>query len=175
MTGMLLVPSELAASCKERYGRRVSLRRVDAQCMAGRAPGSTTRRWSRLRKKREWFAILSSSSLSSMASTLLRVYSYSAHRAARLSAAPALTHLKRTWLTSKKHLHTLNPLPYDVDAGLGDFLTPRALRMVAVDYQQGLLDRLDEQVKGALYHKPLAPRVSDANLQRLECRYSAGT
>ena len=32
---------------------------------------------------------------------------------------------------------------------MGDFLSPAALKVVAVDYQQGLLDRLNEQIKGA--------------------------
>ena len=32
---------------------------------------------------------------------------------------------------------------------MGDFLSPAALKVVAVDYQQGLLDRLNKQIKGA--------------------------
>lgn len=41
---------------------------------------------------------------------------------------------------------------------MGEFLTPQGLKMVAVDYQQGLLDRLNEQVEGALARSsPLAP------------------
>ncbi len=31
---------------------------------------------------------------------------------------------------------------------MGDFLSPAALKVVAEDYQQGLLDRLNEQIKG---------------------------
>ena len=31
---------------------------------------------------------------------------------------------------------------------MGDFLSPEALRLIAEDYQQGLLDRLNEEVKG---------------------------
>jgi hypothetical protein len=31
---------------------------------------------------------------------------------------------------------------------MGDFLSPAALKVIAEDYQQGLLDRLNEQVKG---------------------------
>jgi hypothetical protein len=31
---------------------------------------------------------------------------------------------------------------------MGNFLLPVALMVVAVDYQQGLLDRLNEQIKG---------------------------
>jgi hypothetical protein len=32
---------------------------------------------------------------------------------------------------------------------MSDFLSPAALTVVAVYYQQGLLDRLNEQIKGA--------------------------
>jgi Fe-Mn family superoxide dismutase len=32
---------------------------------------------------------------------------------------------------------------------MGDFLPPAALKVIAEDYQQGLLDRLNEQIKGA--------------------------
>jgi Fe-Mn family superoxide dismutase len=46
-------------------------------------------------------------------------------------------------------IHVRVPLPYKIEDGLGDFLSPAALRVVAVDYQQGLLDRLNEQIKGA--------------------------
>lgn len=31
---------------------------------------------------------------------------------------------------------------------MGDFLSPEALKVIAEDYQQGLLDRLNEQIKG---------------------------
>ncbi|KAH9967728.1 hypothetical protein BGW80DRAFT_1339737 [Lactifluus volemus] len=40
------------------------------------------------------------------------------------------------------------PLPYEVEHGMGDFLPPAALKLIAEDYQQGLLDRLNEQIKG---------------------------
>ncbi|KAJ3878756.1 hypothetical protein F5051DRAFT_496341 [Lentinula edodes] len=45
-------------------------------------------------------------------------------------------------------LHTPKPLPYDPSLGLGDFLPPPALHVVAVEYQKGLLDRLNEEVRG---------------------------
>lgn len=48
----------------------------------------------------------------------------------------------------RRCVHQLRQLPYDVDQGLGKFLSPAALRMMAVDYQQGLLTRLNEQVRG---------------------------
>jgi hypothetical protein len=31
---------------------------------------------------------------------------------------------------------------------MGSFLSPAALKVIAEDYQQGLLDRLNEQIKG---------------------------
>jgi Fe-Mn family superoxide dismutase len=31
---------------------------------------------------------------------------------------------------------------------MGDFLSPAAFKVIAEDYQQGLLDRLNEQIKG---------------------------
>ncbi|KAJ4492788.1 Manganese/iron superoxide dismutase [Lentinula edodes] len=45
-------------------------------------------------------------------------------------------------------LHTAKRLAYDPSLGLGSFLPPPALHVVAVDYQQGLLDRLNEEVRG---------------------------
>ncbi|GLB33466.1 putative iron/manganese superoxide dismutases, C-terminal domain [Lyophyllum shimeji] len=47
-----------------------------------------------------------------------------------------------------RNLHQRIPLPYPIEGGLGDFLPPAALKTVAVDYQEGLLQRLDEEVRG---------------------------
>ena len=52
------------------------------------------------------------------------------------------------WSTSRRTIHVRVPLPYKVEDGMGDFLSPAALKVIAEDYQQGLLDRLNEQVKG---------------------------
>ena len=49
-------------------------------------------------------------------------------------------------------IHVRVPLPYKIEDGLGDFLSPEALKVIAEDYQQGLLDRLNEQIKGALFY-----------------------
>ncbi|GJJ07388.1 hypothetical protein Clacol_001590 [Clathrus columnatus] len=46
------------------------------------------------------------------------------------------------------YLYQLRQLPYDIEQGLGDFLTPEGLKLIAIDYQQGLLTRLNEQIKG---------------------------
>jgi hypothetical protein len=52
---------------------------------------------------------------------------------------------------SCRTIHVRVPLPYKIEDGLGDFLSPEALKVIAEDYQQGLLDRLNEQIKGALF------------------------
>lgn len=44
--------------------------------------------------------------------------------------------------------HTRKELPYPLENGLGDFLPPAALKTIAVEYQQGLLDRLSDEIKG---------------------------
>jgi superoxide dismutase, Fe-Mn family len=41
------------------------------------------------------------------------------------------------------------PLLYKIEGGMGEFLSPAVLKVVAVDYQQGLLDHLNERIKGA--------------------------
>ena len=48
----------------------------------------------------------------------------------------------------RRRIHTRNELPYKIDDGLGNFMSPRTLRMVAVEYQQGLLDRLNQECRG---------------------------
>jgi superoxide dismutase, Fe-Mn family len=55
-------------------------------------------------------------------------------------------------------LHTRRALAYPLEDGLGEFLPPDALKTVAVEYQQGLLDRLNDQVKGPCLY--LVPRSS---------------
>jgi len=46
--------------------------------------------------------------------------------------------------------HTRRELPYNIDEGLGDFLPPDALKVVAKDYQEGLLERLNNLIRGML-------------------------
>ncbi|CCM04022.1 uncharacterized protein FIBRA_06179 [Fibroporia radiculosa] len=66
-------------------------------------------------------------------------------RAARLrsTCAPGRRILARC-------IHERKPLPYAIEEGMGNFLPPETLKMVAVDYQQGLLDRLNDQVRGTV-------------------------
>ncbi|KAF8265576.1 hypothetical protein EI94DRAFT_1588428 [Lactarius quietus] len=76
----------------------------------------------------------------------------SSTRAARLatsswcSTATSPAHLLPS--TSRRNIHVRVPLPYKIEHGMGDFLPPAALKVIAEDYQQGLLDRLNEQIKG---------------------------
>ncbi|KAJ1311310.1 hypothetical protein OPQ81_009806 [Rhizoctonia solani] len=44
-------------------------------------------------------------------------------------------------------LHARRELEYPIEGGLGDFLTPEGLKTIAVDWQEGLLNRLNEEVK----------------------------
>lgn len=49
---------------------------------------------------------------------------------------------------SKRNVHIRRPLGYPVEGGLGDFLPPSALKTLAVEYQDGLLERLSDEVRG---------------------------
>ncbi|KAH9950107.1 Manganese/iron superoxide dismutase [Amylocystis lapponica] len=75
-------------------------------------------------------------------------------------AAPALAHARRS---RARYVHYCKELPYPINEGLGDFLSPEGLKMLAVDYHQGILDRLNEQVKDTeLATKSIAQTVIDA-------------
>lgn len=56
--------------------------------------------------------------------------------------------LKGLPFATRRHEHTLRTLSYDVDEGMGDFLSPSALKGIAEEYQSGLLERLNEETKG---------------------------
>lgn len=58
-----------------------------------------------------------------------------------------LTRPKRVQPWSR-NVHQRRGLPYNIEEGLGEFLPPDALRTV-VDYQEGLLERLNDEVRGA--------------------------
>ena len=64
----------------------------------------------------------------------------------RITAATALASASR-----RRNHHVRVPLPYKIEDGMGDFLSPSALKIIAEDYQQGLLDRLNEQIKRCAY------------------------
>ena len=46
-----------------------------------------------------------------------------------------------------RNVHKRIPLPYPISNGLGKFLPPEALRTL-VEYQDGLLSRLNEEIRG---------------------------
>lgn len=71
------------------------------------------------------------------------------------NSSRAAAHWQSRWPAStstsmlrSRHFHYRKELPYPVENGLADFLSPDALKMVAVDYQNGLLDRLNDQIRG---------------------------
>ena len=66
----------------------------------------------------------------------------------RSTAAPATSPALLLPTASRRNIHVRVPLPYKIENGMGDFLPPAALKVIAEDYQQGLLDRLNEQIKG---------------------------
>lgn len=59
-----------------------------------------------------------------------------------------------------RNVHARRALAYPVEEGLGDFLPPPALKSLAVDYQDGLLQRLTDEVRGMSYARVAKlPRV----------------
>ncbi|KAG8734635.1 hypothetical protein FRC12_018437, partial [Ceratobasidium sp. 428] len=62
------------------------------------------------------------------------------------SSLPARTAKPTSW-GAARHLHVRRELEYPLENGLGDFLTPEGLKTVAVEWQEGLLDRLNEEVR----------------------------
>lgn len=52
-------------------------------------------------------------------------------------------------------------LSYPMEDGLGEFMPSQTLRMLAVDYQEGLLSRLNDEVRGEF--APFASRRSKVN------------
>src|ERR1700722_2391740 len=64
-----------------------------------------------------------------------------------LSSVRIRTRTPKPWQSSST-IHHLRELKYSIEDGLGDFLPPAALKTVALDYQQGLLDRLNDEVRG---------------------------
>src|SRR6266702_3453501 len=104
----------------------------------------------------------------------------SSTRAARLAESSwraAATSPPRLLATaSRRNIHVRVPLPYKIEDGMGDFLPPAALKVIAEDYQQGLLDRLNEQIKGLfllLLLTPLRGLVTDGYVRRGVDRHQA--
>ncbi|KAH7100566.1 hypothetical protein BKA62DRAFT_830784 [Auriculariales sp. MPI-PUGE-AT-0066] len=78
----------------------------------------------------------------------------------RIAHASTLTRSSRALAAvQRRALHTRTELRYNVDHGLGDFLPPAALKIVAVDYQQGLLDRLNQLIPTTKYETMSLPQT----------------
>lgn len=45
-------------------------------------------------------------------------------------------------------VHGLKEYRYPIEEGFGEFLPPAALKTVAIEYQQGILQRLNDEVRG---------------------------
>lgn len=74
------------------------------------------------------------------------IHFYSPARLARLVSFASRARLDSRWCT--RGLHQRRALLYNLEDGLGEFLPPPALKTIAVDWQQGLLERLNEEVRG---------------------------
>lgn len=79
---------------------------------------------------------------------------WSSETVLRTSRRTAQRHTSSTGLGASSHLqqrrllHQPLGLPYDISKGMGGFMSPETLNVVATDYQKGLLDRLNEETKG---------------------------
>ncbi|KAI6128440.1 hypothetical protein EDD16DRAFT_1690341 [Pisolithus croceorrhizus] len=78
-----------------------------------------------------------------MAIAIPRSVFFSSRSILSTSRSPVRPHRRVT----RRTLHTRKELPYKIEDGLGNFMSPRTLQMVAEEYQQGLLDRLNEYLR----------------------------
>ncbi|TFK56039.1 hypothetical protein OE88DRAFT_1652618 [Heliocybe sulcata] len=68
-----------------------------------------------------------------------------------------------------RHVHSRKALPYGTEEGLGNFLTQSALKTLAVDYQQGLLDRLNEEVRDTAHeNKSVVQTIIETSWDRTQ-------
>ncbi|KAH7930266.1 hypothetical protein BV22DRAFT_1079177 [Leucogyrophana mollusca] len=82
-------------------------------------------------------------------------------RVSALSAWKSTKQPRGQW-GMRRHLHSRKDLPYKIEDGLGNFMSPRTLKLVAEEYQQGLLDRLNAEVAGTAEHsRTVAQTVID--------------
>ncbi|KIM33454.1 hypothetical protein M408DRAFT_19745 [Serendipita vermifera MAFF 305830] len=73
---------------------------------------------------------------------------YTLRKATSSACKRPSSNLPKAFTLASRRIHSVRPLPFDIEDGLGEFLSPEALRVVAQEYQQGLLDRLNEEVIG---------------------------
>lgn len=89
----------------------------------------------------------------------LRLGASSSRGVARL--VPACKHGR--WIRIRQ-FHQRKGLPYPIEHGLGEFLTADSLKIIAEDYQGGLLERLNDQVRGtSMPPTDLYARVPDTH------------
>ncbi|KZT62371.1 manganese and iron superoxide dismutase [Calocera cornea HHB12733] len=82
------------------------------------------------------------------------------HRAPRI---PAFSHVR----SGSRALHGLTQLRYPTDEPLGEFWSREQVRIVAVDYQEGLLLRLNDEIRGTEYEaKGIADTVIESATKR---------
>ncbi|KAI0643686.1 Manganese/iron superoxide dismutase [Trametes meyenii] len=92
-----------------------------------------------------------------MSSISLRLAAGSS-RAARIAAVRT-----QACRAQSRGLHRRKQLSYPIEEGLGAFLPPHSLKMIAEDYQQGLLDRLNDQIRGtSLENKSIVQTIVEA-------------
>ncbi|EGO01563.1 hypothetical protein SERLA73DRAFT_103425 [Serpula lacrymans var. lacrymans S7.3] len=88
-------------------------------------------------------------------------------RSCVLSAWKSTKLPRQQWWT-KRYVHSRKELPYKVEEGLGNFLPPNALKVVAEEYQQGLLDRLNDEVRGTAEDKMTVAQIVLSTSQSYE-------
>ncbi|KZV71427.1 hypothetical protein PENSPDRAFT_577744 [Peniophora sp. CONT] len=92
----------------------------------------------------------------------VRRVALASRRVATSSAATAATPTLRAQWTARRCLHVRRALPYAVEDGLAPLFTPEALQTIGVEYQQGLLDRLNDETRGTTHvNKTVAQIVID--------------
>jgi len=67
----------------------------------------------------------------------------------------------------RRQIHTPRALHFDPEQGLGDFLTPQGCKAVAQEFQNGLLDRINELIHGTPFENlTLAQTVIQSSTER---------
>lgn len=77
-----------------------------------------------------------------------------------------------TRILRARAMHSRTRLPYPIEEGLGDFLSPEALQVVAGDYQSGLLTRLEDEIKGKLHVRSIISggQVTEVSLKKSQAQ-----
>jgi len=74
---------------------------------------------------------------------------------------------KTPLLARRRQIHTPRALHFDPEQGLGDFLTPQGCKAVAQEFQNGLLERINELIPGTPFENmTLAQTVIQTSSER---------